>query len=55
MKEILRNVEGFITVSAAIVLLWILISWGDVVTNNAPYEGRQPHNWNAFVLLTELD
>lgn len=54
MKEILKNIEGFITVSAAIVLIWILLSWVDVVANNSPYEGRQPHTWNAFVILTEM-
>ena len=55
MKELIKNIEGFITVSAAIVLLWILISWADVVANNGPYQDKQPHGWNAFVLLTELE
>ena len=54
MKELIKNIEGFITITALIFMLWLLISWGDVVTNNAPYEGRQPHNWNAFVLITEV-
>lgn len=55
MKEILKSIEGFITVSSAIFLLWILISWVDVVANNSPYQDGQPHDWNAFVLLTELE
>lgn len=54
MKEVLRHIEGFVTVSATILLLWVLISWADVVANNSPYESRQPHSWNAFILLTEM-
>ena len=56
MKEVLRNIEGFLTISALIILLWLLISWGDVIVHNDPRGGDgQPHAWNAFVLLTELD
>lgn len=54
MKELIKNIEGFVTISALIILLWLLISWGDVILNNAPYQDRRPHHWNAFVILTEV-
>ena len=55
MKEIMKSIEGFITVSSAIFLLWILISWADVLMHNAPTSTGEPHDWNAFVLLTEIE
>ena len=55
MKEILKSIEGFITVSSAIFLLWILLSWGDVLMHNAPTSTGEPHDWNCFVLLTEIE
>lgn len=55
MKELIKNIEGFVTISALIILLWLLISWGDVIAHNDPVGGDgQPHAWNAFVLITEV-
>lgn len=44
-----------IVVLSACILIWILISWADVVANNSPYQDGQPHSWNVFVVLTEVD
>ena len=55
MKELIKNIEGFITITALIFMLWLLISWGDVIVHNDPCGGDgQPHAWNAFVLITEV-
>jgi hypothetical protein len=54
MKGLLRDLEGFITILGMIFLLWIVLSWGDVLMHNAPTSDGNPHSWNAFVLLTEV-
>ena len=55
MKELIKNIEGFITITALIFMLWLLISWGDVIAHNNPAgKDGQPHAWNAFVLITEV-
>lgn len=55
MKEIARMIYDTVIVLSACILLWILVSWVDVVANNSPYQDRQPHSWNAFVILTEME
>ena len=54
MKKIANMIYDTIIVLSFCVLLWLIISWGDVILNNAPYQGREPHQWNAFVVLTEV-
>ena len=49
-------IASTITVIAVALMLWILISWMDVLMHNDPWTGdRQYHNWNAFMLLTEVE
>lgn len=55
MKNIIFTVTKnlIITLSAAFIL-WVFLSWGDIVAHNDPISGS--HNYallNAFVLLTE--
>jgi len=54
MRKIANMIYDTIIVLSFCVLLWLIISWGDVILNNAPYQGREPHHWNAFVILTEV-
>jgi len=55
MKNIIFTVTKnlIITLSAAFIL-WVFLSWGDIVAHNDPIS--RSHNYaplNAFVLLTE--
>ncbi len=46
--------KNLIITLAAAFILWVFLSWGDIVAHNAPVSGS--HNYaplNAFVLLTE--
>ena len=46
--------KNLIITLAAAFILWVFLSWGDIVAHNDPVSG--PHNYaplNAFVLLTE--
>lgn len=50
-----KTIEAMITAAAALLLLWILLSWGDVLRHNDPVSGdRQYHKWNAFVALENM-
>lgn len=55
MKEIARMIYDTIIILSACALLWLLISWGDVLMHNAPTSTGEPHDWNCFVLLTEIE
>lgn len=46
--------KNLIITLAAAFILWVFLSWGDIVAHNDPVLGS--HNYaplNAFVLLTE--
>ena len=46
--------KNLIITLAAAFILWVFLSWGDIVAHNDPVSGS--HNYarlNAFVLLTE--
>ena len=46
--------KSFITTISLIFLLWILISWADVVSHNNPFiDDGDPHWWNAFEIILQ--
>jgi len=54
MRKIANMIYDTIIVLSFCALLWLLTSWGDVLTHNAPTSDGNPHSWNAFVILTEV-
>lgn len=50
MKKIITN---FFPCVAALFLLWLLLSWVDVVTDNLQ-ENPEHSKYNAFAVLVEL-
>lgn len=46
-------ISSTLTVIAVALVLWILLSWANVLANNGPYDDGEPASWNAFVVLTE--
>lgn len=55
MKNIIFTVtKNLIITLAAAFILWIFLSWGDIVAHNDPASGSHKYApLNAFVLLTE--
>ena len=55
MKKIIFNTtKHLILILAAMFVLWVLVSWIDIVAHNDPW--RDSHEYmpcNAFVLLTQ--
>ena len=50
-----KTIKYTSTVFTIIVLLWIMMSWVDVINHNDPFEtDGSPSGWNAFVVLTEV-
>lgn len=49
MKKLICNLCGMICI---IGVLWIIISWIDVLNHNDPYFGNHKYNpYNVFVLM----
>lgn len=49
-----KPIETAISLLGALMMLWLLVSWMDVVAHNDPYRGHSYRPWNAFVLLMEV-
>lgn len=50
MQRLLKNFERFVYVLISIFILWVIVSWGDVLSSNM--FGTQLHlSWNAFVIF----
>ena len=49
----MKIIEKVAAVVFTLFVLWVLLSWVDVVAHNDPYANEQPHTWNCFVLMTE--
>lgn len=50
MQRLLKNFERFVYVLIGIFVLWVIVSWGDVLSSNM--FGTQLHlSWNAFVIF----
>ena len=55
MKEMLRDLEGFIIVLAIAVILWLSVSFVDVLwSNRDPFTDHDPHAWNAFQIMYQI-
>lgn len=53
-KLILNTAKNIILMFAVMFLLWLLVSWIDIVSHNDPVTGSHEYiQGNAFVLLTE--
>lgn len=53
-KLILNTAKNLILMLAVMFLLWILVSWLDIVAHNDPWRGSHEYMpGNAFVLLTQ--
>lgn len=53
-KLILNTAKNLILMLTVMFLLWILISWIDIVAHNDPVTGSHEYiQRNVFVLLTE--
>lgn len=46
-------ISSIITVITVVLVLWVLLSWANVLANNGPYDDGEPASWNAFIVLTE--
>ena len=47
-----KFIENTLTTLSVVFLLWLAISWVDIVADNCePHPTHAP--WNAFVLMTE--
>ena len=54
VRDLERIVKVFLTVAAAVFLLWVLVSLIDVDMHNDPFkDDGDPHGWNAFVIMTD--
>lgn len=51
MKTISKTLYGAILVISAAFILWILISWADVLAHQ---ENGDAHSWNSFRVLIEI-
>lgn len=55
MKEMLRDLEGFFIVLAITVILWLSVSFMDVLwSNRDPFTDHGPHSWNAFQIMYQI-
>ena len=53
-KLILNTTKNLILILTVLFLLWVLVSWIDIVAHNDPVTGSHEYiQGNAFVLLTE--
>lgn len=53
-KLILNTAKNIILMFTVMFLLWVLVSWIDIVAHNDPVTGSHEYiQGNAFVLLTE--
>lgn len=53
-KLILNTTKNLILILTVLFLLWILISWFDIVAHNDPWRGSHEYMpGNVFVLLTQ--
>ena len=50
MKKIISSAITVITVA---LLLWILISWANILCHNGYEDDGKPSDWNAFVIMME--
>lgn len=51
----MKAVEKCLTVITIIFVLWVLVSWVDVINHNNPVDqDGMPADWNTFVLLTNV-
>ena len=48
-----KKLEKIAVVLLIAFFIWVLVSWADVLCHNSPRNPSEPHDWNAFVLLTE--
>ena len=49
-----KAIEYLLILMTALVLIWMVASWVDVVNHNDPSGGDgDPSRWNAFVVMTE--
>lgn len=55
MKKIIFKIAAeLITIISVLFILWILVSWADVVAHNEPVTGSAKYfRGNAIVLFTE--
>lgn len=55
MKKIIFNTtKNLILILVALFLLWVLVSWFDIVAHNDPWRGSHEYMpGNVFVLLTQ--
>lgn len=55
MKKIIFNtIKHLILILTAMFLLWVLVSWIDIVAHNDPWKGSHKYiPGNVFVLLTQ--
>ena len=50
----MKTVERVLSLITIIFILWVLISWVDVINHNNPDDNSRPADWNTFVVLTEV-
>ena len=53
MKKIISTISAAFTVAMIAFILWILVSWVNVVAHNSPCDDGEPADWNAFVVFVE--
>jgi hypothetical protein len=50
----MKVIERIAYIIGILMVLWILISWADVLMHNSPRNPSDPHDWNLFVLVAEI-
>ena len=50
----MKAVEKAVCVIGILLMMWVLISWADVLCHNSPSNPSEPHNWNMFVIMTDV-
>ena len=50
----MKAVEKAVCVIGILLMMWVIGSWGDVLMHNSPRNPSDPHDWNLFVIMTEM-
>ena len=46
-------ISSMLTVIIVVLMIWILISWANVLCHNGYGADGEPADWNAFMIMTE--